>query len=105
MGRRHTKVPATSGCCGGRRSPATPRSPPLLAEPDRIELLIQEVARAHRPTPHLRQMRHDPVPLEAHDEMHFPLVEPLLALAHESHPPLGIETARLPGGTVVQYEV
>src|SRR6266508_3935545 len=53
----------------------------LFAQPDRVELLVEEVARRDRPATHLRQMRHDAMPLEAHDEVHFLVVEPLLVLA------------------------
>src|SRR5437762_12738607 len=53
----------------------------LFAEPDGVELLVEEVARRDRPATHLRQMRHDAMPLEAHDEVHFVVVEPLFVLA------------------------
>src|SRR3981081_4461225 len=53
----------------------------LFAEPDGVELLVEEVARRDRPATHLRQMRHDAMALEAHDEVHFGVVEPLLVLA------------------------
>src|SRR5499425_748713 len=55
--------------------------PPLFGEPDGIELLVEEVARRDRPATHLRQMRHDPMPLESHHEVHFVVVEPLLVRA------------------------
>src|SRR6266850_7244229 len=77
----------------------------LFAEPDGVELLVEEVARRDRPATHLRQMRHDAMPLEAHDEVHFVVVEPLLILAQESAPLLGIERPRLPGVQVVHHGV
>src|SRR5256886_15005260 len=68
----------------------------LFAEPDGVELLVEEVARRDGPATHLGQMRHDTMPLEAHDEVHFLVVEPLLVLPQEPAPLLGIEGPRLP---------
>src|SRR6266481_2850597 len=77
----------------------------LFAEPDGVELLVEEVAWRDRPATHLRQMRHDAMPLEAHDEVHFLVVEPLLILAQETAPLLGNERPRLPGVQVVHHGV
>src|SRR5437899_2138448 len=77
----------------------------LFAEPDRVELLVEEVARRDRPAAHLRQMRHDPVPLEAHDEVHFLVVEALLELPQEPPALLGVQGSRLPRVEVVHHGV
>src|SRR5262245_10328400 len=42
----------------------TPVPPLSLGEPDRVELLVEVVARRDRPAPHLRVVRHDAVPLQ-----------------------------------------
>src|SRR6266571_6953065 len=70
---------ASAVAIGSRRDTAVA----LLAQPDGVELLVQEVARHERPAPDLGEMRHDPVPLEPHDEVNLIVVEPLLELAQE----------------------
>src|SRR6185369_12565689 len=89
-----------------RVTSSSPRGPSrLLAEPHRVELLVQEVAGHDRPAPHLGEVRDDPVPLEAHDEVHFLVVEALLELAQEALAFLGIDRPRLPGVEVVHHGV
>src|SRR4026209_888703 len=60
-----------------RKLDERPRS--LLGQPHRVELVVQVVARGDGPAAHLREMRHDAVPLEGHDVVHLLVVEPLLA--------------------------
>src|SRR5205814_1321111 len=59
-------------------SPPGPPPGALLREPDGIELVVQVVARRHRPALHPRAVRDDPVPLERVEDVHFLVEQALL---------------------------
>src|SRR2546430_15667657 len=74
----------------------------LFAQPDRVELVVQVVARRDRPAAHLRQVGGDPVPLEGHDGMYLLVVESPLERAPVLPPPLRGGGSRLLLGQLVQ---
>src|SRR5215467_10688009 len=43
----------------------------LLGQPHAVELLVQVVRRRNCPAPHLRVVRHDPMPLQRVEVVHF----------------------------------
>src|SRR5262245_27703359 len=71
----------------------------LLAQPHRIELLVEVVTRGDHPAPDLRAVRDDPVPLERVDVVHLFVQEPPLELADE---PLALLGVRDPALLLVQ---
>src|SRR5215470_5725451 len=74
----------------GSSTPPTPRASaraeraPLLGEPHRIELVVQEVARGDGPAPHFRAVRDDAVPLQGVDVVDLLVEQPTLELADEA---------------------
>src|SRR5262245_51390632 len=66
------------------------RGPTLLGQPDGVELVVQVVARRHRPALDLRAVRDDAMPLERVEDVHLFVDQPLLERAHELLPLLGI---------------
>src|SRR5713226_5754085 len=72
---------------------------PLLAEPDRVELVVQVVAGRDGPPLDLGAVRDDPMPLQRVDHVGFLIEQPLLEGAQELLPLLGI---RGPGLLLVQ---
>src|SRR4030095_6991941 len=62
----------------------------LLRQPDRVELLIEEVRRRDRPAPHLAAVGDDAVLLERVDVVHLLVEQPLLARAQVTPPLLPV---------------
>src|SRR5262245_232118 len=99
--------------CGAspcRGSPLPPRwgqgsTHPLLREPDRIELIVQIVARCDLPPVHFARVRNDPMPLERHDVVHFLVQRALFDLAHVLLSLLDIVSTALLGVEVVEHLV
>src|SRR2546427_5097218 len=56
------------------------RTRTLFSKPHRVELLVQIVARAHRPAAHPSVVRDDPVPLQRVEVVHFLVDQPPLEL-------------------------
>src|SRR5437879_4859896 len=109
-----TVIPSsTSRACGreprrlstSTAAPGDPSPVYLLRQPHPVELLVQEVAGGDRPAAHPAEVRHDAVPREGVDEVHFLVVEALLERAQEALALLGIGGARLPGIEVVEHGV
>ncbi len=78
---------------------------PLLAQPHRIELVVEIVAGRDGPAAHLGEVRDDAVPLEGHDEVYFLVVEALLEGAQELPPLIGIRGAGLLQVQLVHHRV
>src|SRR5437899_4369473 len=93
-----------TSCAVTRGADRIPK-PDLLAEPDRIELLVQVMTRRHRPAVHPGRMRDDPVPLERQDVVHFFVVEPLLERPEIFLALLGVDRARLLLVQLVEHRV
>src|SRR5262245_21039381 len=83
----------------------TPAGPRSLGEPDRVELLVQVVARRDRPAPHLRIVGHDPVPLQRDEGVRLLVEQPALELAHVPLALLGINGAVLLLVELVEYPI
>src|SRR5262245_4003048 len=77
------------------RQGLTPGDGRLLREPNRVQLVVQVVARRDLPALDLRAVRYDPVPLERHDVVHFLVKETLLELPDECLPLVWVRRARL----------
>ena len=81
ISRQKARRPAARRQPGGAVTPAgrgARRS--LLGEPDRVELVVEVVARRDRPAPHLGAVRDDAVPLERLDVVHLLVEQALLEL-------------------------
>src|SRR5712691_6599071 len=94
--------------CGnlGRR-PGWTGVPPtlLLAEPDRVELVVQVMAGSDGPPLDLGAVRDDPMPLQRVDHMGFLVEQPLLECPEVLPPLLGLHGPRLLLEEVVDHRV
>src|SRR5215813_999139 len=77
----------------------------LLRKPDRVQLLVEIVARRDGPAVHLRAVRDDAVPLERVDVVNLFVQEPLLEGAKVLLALLGIDGPRLLDVEVVEHLV
>src|SRR5438132_14128494 len=77
----------------------------LLRQPDRVELLVQEVRRRDRPTPQPGAVRDDAVPLQRVEVVDLLVEQPLLESAQKPPALLGVHGPRLPRVEVVQHGV
>src|SRR5262245_54050458 len=75
-------------------------APVSLGEPDRVELLVQVVARRDRPAPDLRAVRDDPVPLQRDERVRFLVEQAALEL-----PDVPLALLRIDGAVLLLVEV
>src|SRR5688572_10662616 len=73
----------------------------LLAQPHRIELVVQVVAGGDRPAPHLGQVRDDAVPLQRVDDVDLLVEQALLELPEDLLALLGVGRPALAAEEVV----